>query len=119
MWAEVAEANISSITARSTLIRGSFEERVGEIPGPIDVALVDGIHTYDFVIGQWQILLPRLAESSIVFFDDIDFARPGSRMREAWSEIASHPRVIAAAEIGGRLGVVEVSIHPEVPLTSR
>jgi predicted O-methyltransferase YrrM len=103
-WAQVAERAIAEISDRFTLIRGAFEDHVDDIPGPIDMALVDGIHTYDFVMKQWQILQPRMSPGGLVLFDDISY---GQGMREAWLEIARSSPVAGAVEFQNRLGLVE------------
>ncbi|MCV7242900.1 class I SAM-dependent methyltransferase [Mycobacterium mantenii] len=105
-WADIAERNISSVTDRYTLTRGAFEDHVDDIPAPIDVALVDGIHTHDFVTRQWQILKPRMAPGGWVLFDDIDF-NPG--MRQAWLEICAAPGLVGAVEVSKRLGLIELA----------
>jgi predicted O-methyltransferase YrrM len=107
-WAKIAERNIATISNRFTLTRGSFEDHIDSVPGPIDLVLVDGIHTYDFVMRQFEILQPRMSAGGIVIFDDIDFAKAGSRMREAWREIAATKQVVGAVEIRGRQGIAEV-----------
>jgi predicted O-methyltransferase YrrM len=103
-WAQVAERAIAEISDRFTLIRGAFEDHVDDIGGPIDLALVDGIHTYDFVMKQWQILRPRMSSGGLVLFDDISY---GQGMREAWLEIARSSPVAGAVEFQNRLGLVE------------
>lgn len=109
-WADIAERNIKAITDRYTLTRGAFEEHVNDIPAPIEVALVDGIHTYDFVTRQWAILKPRMAAGGWVLFDDIDF---NPDMRQAWLEISSDPLLVAAVEVSKRLGLIELaSLRP-------
>jgi hypothetical protein len=55
-------------------------------------------------------LLPVRRREVIV--DDIDFKRPGSGMDKAWQEIAASPDVVAAVEVGGRVGIVEMSQRP-------
>ncbi len=108
-WADIAERNIRSIGDCVTLTRGTFEDHVDTVvPGPIDLAFVDGIHTYEFVKAQFDTLRPRLSAGGVIAFDDIDFKRPGSRMREAWEEIAADPRVASAVEVNGRVGLVEL-----------
>jgi predicted O-methyltransferase YrrM len=103
-WAQVAERAIAEISDRFTLVRGAFEDHVDDIVGPIDLALVDGIHTYDFVMKQWQILQPRMSSGGLVLFDDISY---GQGMREAWLEIARSSPVAGAVEFQNRLGLVE------------
>jgi predicted O-methyltransferase YrrM len=108
-WAAIAERNIRSVSGRFTLTRGAFEDHVDVVPAAIELALVDAIHTREFVLQQFAILKPRLANGAIVAFDDIDFKNPGARMREAWEEIAADPAVVAAVEVRGRLGLVELA----------
>ena len=109
-WADIAERNIRSIGDRLTLTRGAFEDYVDTVvPGEIDLAFVDGIHTYDFVMRQFDLLRRRVPGGGMIAFDDIDFKRPGARMREAWEEIAASPIVAAAVEVNGRVGLVELA----------
>jgi predicted O-methyltransferase YrrM len=103
-WADVAEPAISEMSTRFTLIRGAFEEHIDDITGPIDVALVDGIHTYDFVMKQWEILKPRMSSGGLVLFDDI---RYGQGMHEAWLDIGRSSSVAGAVEFHKRLGLIE------------
>lgn len=109
-WAEIAERNIRSVCDRCTLTRGAFEDHVAAVvPTRIDLALVDGIHTYEFVMRQFEVLRPRMSPGGLIAFDDIDFAKPGARMSEAWHEIAARPEVVAAVEVQGRLGLIELA----------
>ncbi|OBK38969.1 methyltransferase [Mycobacterium sp. 1245111.1] len=104
-WADIAERNISTITDRFSLIRGAFEDRVDDIPAPIDIALVDGIHDYDFVMRQWEILRPRMSPGGLVLFDDITYC---AGMRKAWREIRSDRAVADSVARWHRLGIVEL-----------
>jgi predicted O-methyltransferase YrrM len=103
-WAQVAERAIAKVSNRFTLTRGAFEDHVDAVPGPIDLAFVDGIHTYDFVMKQWEILQPRMSAGGLVLFDDI---RYGQGMHEAWLEIARSAPVAGAVEFRYRLGVMQ------------
>ena len=110
-WADIAERNIRSVSDRFTITRGAFEEEVASVvAGPIDLALVDGIHTYEFVTRQFEILKPRMSRAGLIAFDDIDFAKPGTRMHEAWTDIAGTDEIVAAVEVQGRLGLVELGL---------
>ena len=109
-WAEVAEHNIRTVTERFTLTRGAMEETVDSVvPGLIDLVLVDGIHTYDFVLRQMDVLRPRLAPRAVVILDDINFRKNRTRMRDAWLEVAGRPDVVAAVEVNRRMGVAQFS----------
>lgn len=105
-WADVAERSISELSSRFTLTRGAFEDHVGTVPGPIDLAFVDGIHTYDFALEQWKILQPLMSPGGLVLFDDITY---GQGMHEAWLEIGKSDAVAGAVEFrrNSRLGLVE------------
>jgi predicted O-methyltransferase YrrM len=107
-WADIAERNIGGIGDRFVLTRGAFEDHLAVLPAPIDVALVDGIHTYEFVMRQYALLRLRTARGALIAFDDIDFAKPGARMDDAWREIAMRPEVVAAVSVRGRVGLVEL-----------
>jgi predicted O-methyltransferase YrrM len=106
-WAAIASENLRAIGQRFTLTVGPFEEHVQSVvPGPIDIAFVDGIHTYDWVLSQYEILQPRAARGAILCFDDIDF--PSGRMRECWQEIVTRKEVKSACEVDKRLGLAEL-----------
>jgi predicted O-methyltransferase YrrM len=107
-WALIAERNIRVISDRLTVTVGYFEEHVDEIDAPIDIAFVDGIHTYDWVMQQFEILRPRMSTGAIMLFDDIDFKKPGCRMAEAWLELAGHQTVAASASVEGHVGMIEM-----------
>jgi predicted O-methyltransferase YrrM len=109
-WADIAERNIQSVSDRFTLTRGAFEGHVATVvPGSIDLAFVDAIHTYEFVLRQFEILRPRMSAGGIIMFDDINFAKPGARMREAWEVIAARHDIVAAVEVHGRMGIAELT----------
>jgi predicted O-methyltransferase YrrM len=105
-WADIAERNIKTITDRFSLIRGAFEDHVDDIPAPVDIALVDGIHEYDFVMKQWEILKARMSPGGLVLFDDITYC---AGMREAWREIRADSIVTDSVALWHRLGIVELT----------
>jgi predicted O-methyltransferase YrrM len=108
-WADIAERNIRSVSTRVTLTRGAFEECVADVlTAPIEIALIDAIHEYGFVMRQFAILEPRMSPGGIVLLDDIDFRKPGARMDEAWRDLAARPNVVAAVEVNRRLGIMEI-----------
>ena len=108
-WAAIAQRNMASIGSRFTLTVGSFEDQVDHVlPGKlIDLAFVDGIHTREFIMRQFDVLRARASKGALVLFDDIDF--PTGRMREGWDSIWQHPAVVAACEVNGHLGIVELA----------
>lgn len=108
IWADIARRNLASVSDRFELTVGTFEECIDSVLAMnqrIDIAFVDAIHTSPFVSRQFDILLPKMAANALVLFDDIDFS---ADMAACWDSIARHPRVLAAATFGRRLGIVEL-----------
>jgi predicted O-methyltransferase YrrM len=108
-WAALANDNMAAISSRFTLTVGTFEEHVDRIleDKPIDIAFVDGIHTMEFIVSQFEVLLAGVSKKAILVFDDIDF--PTGRMREGWNDIWQRTEVTAACEVNGHLGIVELA----------
>jgi predicted O-methyltransferase YrrM len=108
VWAKIANENMAEISSRFTLTVGAFEEHVDRVleGKPIDIAFVDGIHTMEFIVSQFQILLARVSRGAVLVFDDIDF--PTGLMREGWNEIWQHRDVAGACEVNGHTGIVEL-----------
>ena len=91
--------------AGETMLGQKIYARLGDIPGPIDIALVDGIHTYEFVMKEWEILKRRMSPGGVVLFDDITY---DAEMRKAWKEVRSDPVVGDSVALWHRLGIVEL-----------
>jgi predicted O-methyltransferase YrrM len=108
-WAALANRNMVKTSSRFTLTVGAFEEHVDRVleGRAIDVALVDGIHTKEFIVRQFEVLLGRTSRGAILLFDDIDF--PTGQMGEGWDEIWRRTEVIAACEVNGHTGIVELA----------
>jgi len=106
-WADIAEGNLRSISDRFALTKGTFEENAAATLAErsVDIALIDAIHTSDFVYAQYAKLGPYLKRDALVFFDDIDFS---PNMRECWQDIAHRPEVAASVELGTRVGLIEL-----------
>ena len=107
-WADIAERNIRSVSNRFTLTRGAFEDCVADVlTQPIDMAFVDAIHQYDFVMRQFDILKPRMSAGGVICS-----TTSTSRSRCAYGRgVAGHRQpadVVAAVEVDGRLGIIEV-----------
>lgn len=106
-WADIAEANLASISGRFTLTRGIFEEEAERTltPGSVDIAFIDAIHTEAFVMRQWEVLKPFMRPGAIVLFDDISFSED---MAGCWRKVAHMPEAKASAALGNRVGIVEL-----------
>ena len=106
-WAEIADANLQAVSGRYTLTLGTFEANAKRVLGnaAVDLALVDAIHTSEFVFTQFEVLSKFLAPGAIVLFDDINFS---DDMRACWNAISRRPNVAASATVGGRVGMIEL-----------
>lgn len=107
VWAEVARRNLDEVSPRFVLTVGTFEahvDRVLDASKTIDLALVDAIHTGDFVDAQFALIKERLSPSGLVLFDDISFS---DDMRRCWNKIAEAGDVRASVEVQG-IGLVEM-----------
>ena len=107
-WAAAARANLTEIGSRFTLTPGTFEDNlavVDRFPERIDIGFIDAIHTSAFVLPQLELVAARAAPGALIFFDDITFS---DDMQDCWRTIAARPHYAAAAEIGNRVGVIEL-----------
>jgi predicted O-methyltransferase YrrM len=68
----------------------------------IDIAFIDGDHTYEATLNNFSLLLPYLHENSLVIFDDIYWSRG---MERAWKEIKALHQVNQSIDFY-RLGMV-------------
>lgn len=91
-WAAIARGNLAATGSRFVLTEGAFEDHASIVTTPIDVCLIDAIHTTAFVLPQLDIVRSKAAPGAIVLFDDIDFS---ADMRECWRSIVSAPYIPA------------------------
>ncbi len=106
-WADNAENNHRSIGNRFTLVRGRFEDHVGEVLGDrqIDMAMIDAVHSSDWVLPQFGIVSARTSVGAIVMCDDINFS---DDMRVCWQSLSRHHQVAEAARVAGRVGLLRL-----------
>lgn len=74
----------------------------GSVGGPIDLAFIDGAHTYEYVLSDSLQVLPRLAPEGVVVWDDCDYRSPG--VSRALVELQSDGKTIYRI-VGTRLAV--------------
>ncbi|MDY7100865.1 MAG: class I SAM-dependent methyltransferase [Actinomycetota bacterium] len=106
-WYPLACENLSSVSHRFVATHGTFEDHVDRVVGgkPIDIAMIDAIHTRDAVMAQYAMVVERLAAGGIVVLDDIDAS---DEMLACWRDLASAPEVRASARLGTRVGLLEL-----------
>lgn len=78
---------------------------------PIDLLFHDAGHSREHYTRDFRAVEPALADGAIVLIDDIRWHDPrfcdsDPRCHEGWIEVASHPRVRRAVEVGGDLGML-------------
>ncbi|MBL8659449.1 MAG: class I SAM-dependent methyltransferase [Rhodospirillales bacterium] len=78
---------------------------------PVDFVFHDGGHSGEAYVRDFGNMVDALAPGAVVVFDDIRWQNrfaPGteSRCYEGWREVAAHPRIEAAIEVGTALGMV-------------
>lgn len=106
-WASIAEKNLRSIGSRFNLTVGTFEDNIdGVLVGEIDFAFVDAIHTNEFVLPQFELVLQRISNNAIIVFDDINFSED---MMDCWENIATDSRVKSSLVFVSKIGIVEIS----------
>jgi len=87
------------------LIRGDFRKT---LPGvinklkAIDLAYIDGGHTYEGLMNNFNAIREHISESSVLIIDDI---RWSAEMKKAWLEIAAHSQATLCVDMF-RLGIV-------------
>ena len=108
LWADFARKNLAAVSSRFTLTLGAFETHVDRVvPGPIDLALIDAIHTRDFVAAQFEIVRRRASPGALILIDDLDF--PTGDMREGWDTLWRRDDVVGACEVDDHLGIVQLT----------
>lgn len=107
-WAEIARGNLSSVGSRFRLVVDTFEDAVDRtLPegSPIDLAMIDAIHTGAFVRRQFALVVERARPGALVVLDDVNFSED---MAACWRAIAHDPRVAASVDLR-RAGIVELA----------
>jgi predicted O-methyltransferase YrrM len=99
--ADLARGHLGRLgLGRAEVVVGRFQDT---LPGvlaarrPVDYVFVDGHHDEHATLGYFEQLLPFLADSALLVFDDIAWS---DGMRRAWTAIARDPRVTSAVGLG-------------------
>lgn len=105
VWFDIACENFAAVSSRATFTNGTFEDGVKDVPRHVDIALIDAIHTRDFVVSQFALVKQVARPGALIIFDDINFSRD---MRRCWQEVASDSDLAAVWELNGRVGMIEL-----------
>ena len=100
----------------SRLIQSTFGEAVGHFAdGSISLLHIDGFHTYEEVKRDYEIWLPKLSESGVILFHDINVRERDFGVWRFWEELKlQHPHFEFIHSHG--LGVLAIGRHAPTPL---
>lgn len=105
-WATEEAPRITPITGKSTQVLSEWSH------GPIDVAFLDGSHTYDDVKAELEALHGMMADDGVIVLDDVHFGVIVGRVRSrmvsviAWLVINTLRKVLPKTGMhAARLGV--------------
>ncbi|MCH6200025.1 class I SAM-dependent methyltransferase [Aquiflexum sp. LQ15W] len=62
---------------------------------PVDFALLDANHTFQATLEYFELILPKIKESSIIAIADIHWSK---EMNRAWEKIKSYPEVVISLD---------------------
>lgn len=105
VWHPLALANFDLVSDRHTLTLGTFEDNIGIIDGKVQIALIDAIHTKDFVDNQFELVRTVADSGALVLFDDINFSPD---MEACWAAISASDEFPSVWQLAGRVGIVEL-----------
>lgn len=89
IYESVQAINQSEYSGFSTLLRGYFDDKLGDIEdGSVDLLHIDGRHGYDDVRHDFEMWVPKLSDSGVVLFHDTTERERGFGVWQYWSEIS-------------------------------
>lgn len=91
-------SNIDQHIGRFDLVLPDLVKQVNKL----DFAFIDGNHTYEATIENFETLLTIANNDTVFVFDDIHWS---AEMQKAWNEIADHHRVTVSIDLF-RFGII-------------
>jgi predicted O-methyltransferase YrrM len=105
IWNPIAQSNFDTVSDRHVLTLGTFEDNIGLITDKVNIALIDAIHTRDFVVKQFELVRSVADKGALILFDDINFS---DDMKACWSEISQSDEFASVWQLSSRVGIVEL-----------
>lgn len=107
-WAIIANKNLNMIDDNYVLTNDLFESRFSDdLDGrQAEIAFIDGIHTMEWVLPQFNTIANTLKRDGVIVLDDINFSPD---MRRCWKKIITDHRVKNAFLLDDSVGVVQLS----------
>ncbi|WP_313463239.1 class I SAM-dependent methyltransferase [Pseudomonas nitroreducens] len=117
VYRQVQSTNEEHYNYFSRLIRSTFDEAAEAFPeGSVDLLHIDGLHSYEAVLHDFETWKPRLSERAVVLFHDTNVRERGFGVWKLWAEISDqYPSF--EFEHGHGLGVLAIgSKHDQATL---
>lgn len=92
----------------SSLVRKTFDEALEEFNNSsIELLHIDGLHTYEAVLHDFEAWLPKMAPGGLVLFHDINVFERDFGVHKFWSEVTQEYNSLEFSHSHG-LGVIEI-----------
>jgi Predicted O-methyltransferase len=104
-YAEIAQATFNNLGITNVSVANSTFDEFFESLAPthkFDLIFIDGAHTYEATISNFECSLRVAAPEAFIMLDDI---RWSEEMLRAWNEVKMHPQVRVSADLG-RIGII-------------
>lgn len=104
-YANIAQATFKSLGISNVSVTNSTFDEFFESLTPtqkFDLIFIDGAHTYEATIKNFEHSLSVAAPEAFIILDDI---RWSEEMLRAWNEVKMHPQVRVSADLG-RIGLL-------------
>ena len=112
--ASVAARNFADLGLDNiSVVRGRFQETLSEVLSAnpaVDYAFVDGHHDEAATVKYFNAFLPKLSDTAVVVFDDIQWSEG---MHRAWDVIRGHGCVRVSVDLGS-MGLISTA-GPDSP----
>jgi predicted O-methyltransferase YrrM len=108
------EAGVAAIGMPADLLRQTFDEAVaGFDDGQIDLLHIDGFHSYEASMGDFQTWRPKLSARGVVLFHDIAVREADFGVWRTWAELsATYPHI----SFGHSNGLGILFTGPDIPI---
>jgi predicted O-methyltransferase YrrM len=98
--ASIANSNFKKLQLNNiSVITGNFDNQLPHLlstQNKLDLIFIDGNHRYEPTMRYFEMLLPKMLETSILIFDDIHWSK---EMEMAWEQIQNHPQVTVTIDL--------------------
>ena len=89
VYDDIKRFSIEHFPNNAVLLRTYFDAAVGRFaPKSIDLLHIDGLHTYEAVLTDFQTWLPKLSDRAVILFHDINVQSAGFGVWRLWAELS-------------------------------